>query len=56
MALGPKSKIEEQRLENWRPKNGSIPSRNKKEEAIWKGVTDRNPDRQTESIVDNNDS
>jgi len=36
---GPKSKIKERRLvegvmENWRPKNGSIPSRNKKE-SIW---------------------
>jgi len=36
---GPKSKIEEQRfvechMEKWRPKNGSIPSKNKKEESI----------------------
>jgi len=33
-------------------KNGSIPSTNKKEEAIRRSVTNR----QTESIVDNNDS
>jgi len=37
-------------------KNGSIPSRNKKEKAFWKGVTDKHTDKQTESIVDNNDS
>ena len=59
--MGTESKIEEQRfvegvMENWRPKNGSIPPRNKKEEAIWRSVTDGHTDRQTESIVDNIDS
>jgi len=51
---GPKSKIEEQRFvvfvtENWWPRNGSIPSRNKNEEAMF--VTDRQTDRQTESTT-----
>ena len=45
---GPKSKIEEQRfvechMENWRPRNGSIPSRNKKEESIWMCVCNNSP-------------
>jgi len=40
-------------MQNWRPKNGSIPD-NKKEEAIWKGMTHKQMDRQTESLVDNN--
>jgi len=57
---GPKSKIEENsfvegHMEKWWPKNGSILSRNKKE-ANWRGVTDGQRDKHTESIVDNNDS
>jgi len=32
-------------------KNGSIPSRNKKEEAIKRGVTDRHPDRQSQLLT-----
>jgi len=60
---GPKSKIEEQRfvervMEKCRPKNGSIPSRNKKRRINLKFVTDRQTDRrryrQTESTTKNN--
>jgi len=51
---GPKSEIEEQRfvegvMEKWRPKNGSIPPRNKKEESIWIfTVTDGQTHRQSQ--------
>ena len=50
--------FEEQRfVEGYRwPKNGSVPSRNKKRRRNLKFVTDRQTDRQTEAIVDNNDS
>jgi len=53
---GPKSKIEENSIvvfvmENHWLRNGSIPSRNKKEEAMF--VTDRQMDRQTESTTKN---
>ena len=57
---GPKRKIKENsfvecRMENWRSKNGSIPSRNKNEEAIWRSsVTDGETYRQTESTTKNN--
>jgi len=57
---GRKSEIEEQcfvecHRERWRPKNGSIPSRNKKEESIWSlSVAHRQTDRQTESTTKNN--
>jgi len=52
---GPKSKIEEQRFvvfvtENWWPRNGSIPSRNKNEEAMF--VTNRQTDGQTDRVND----
>ena len=51
---GPKSKIEENgfaegHMEKWRPKNGSIPSRNKKE-AIWRSVTDGQTSGQTDRV------
>jgi len=39
---------QKQHMENWWPKNGSIPSRNNKEEAIWRSVTDRQRDIRTD--------
>jgi len=52
---GHKSKIEEQRfvvlvMENRWPRNGSIPSRNKKEEAVF--VTNRWTHTQTDRVND----
>ena len=39
-------------MEKWRPKNGSIPSRNKKElEAIWRSVTDKQTERQSQLLA-----
>jgi len=39
--------------ENWRPKNGSIPSRNTEEESIWSfSVTNRWTDAQTDRVND----
>ena len=51
---GPKSKIEEQRFvvfvtENWWPRNGSIPSRNKKRRS---NVCDKQTDRRTHTQTD----
>jgi len=50
---GPKSKIEENSfvlfvMENWSPKNGSIPSRNEKEEAMFVTNRHRWTDRQSQ--------
>jgi len=52
--MGPKSKIEVQcfvecHTENWQPNNGATLSRNKKEESIWRSVT--NIGLQTESTT-----
>ena len=35
-------------MENWWSRNGSIPSRNKEEESIWRSVTDRQTNRQSQ--------
>ena len=55
---GPKSKIEKRFVEchmkRWWPKNGSVPSRNKKRRIDLKEQRDRQTDRQTESTTTNN--
>jgi len=56
---GPKSKIEKQpfvgcHMERWQPKNGSIPSRNKKKRINLKEQHDKQTDAQTESTTKNN--
>jgi len=45
-----KNSFAECHMVNWRPKNGSIPSRNKKEEAIWRSMTDKQTSGQTDRV------
>jgi len=39
-------------MENWRSKNGSIPSKKEKEESILKFVRDKQTDAQTDKVND----